>query len=171
MPIKISLAIGLIGRLASLPYFPSQQPEAVDELVKALANEADSFTQAEAAIAALLGDTCRAENPDTNRSPSPGELRAWVQAEKEADIRFDDPSPEPRFCGRLVPGWTYLGFDPATPSQDARKVLMPSKCERGWIHRTVWLPAKPARVDENGNDILQPYDYSGRCRCQPGGTL
>jgi hypothetical protein len=100
MPIKTSIAAAQVVKLSSLPFYPANQPEAIDQLVKALADEADTPAQAVAAIEAILSDVTRAANAANNRSPSPGELRGWVQAQKEHTSRYWQSPEPPPFCRR-----------------------------------------------------------------------
>ena len=72
-------------------------------------------------------------------------------------------------CGKVLTGSTYWDFDPARPVRDTTKILHPSRCINGEIRITKWVRVQ-GMVDENGNELKQPYDFSGKCRCA-GGTL
>jgi hypothetical protein len=74
-------------------------------------------------------------------------------------------------CGRIIPGWTYVEYDPEVMNvYSNQKARLQSRCINGWIRRTVWRQAK-GLVAEDGGPLWQPYHFTGKCRCQPGGTL
>jgi hypothetical protein len=101
MPIDSTTAFEQVMRLSGLPYFGQLQPQAIEELVAVL-QYSDTEAQAANVISALLADTIRAANPDTNRVPSPGELRIWLHSEQDkrrAYWRSPDPPP---FCIRCA---------------------------------------------------------------------
>lgn len=100
-----------IMRLEGLSGFGSMTQTGLRERAAALLNAAGTEQLAEAAISALLADTARASNPDTNRLPSVGEIRLWVEA-VQPERRYEESSTQTStggFCdlcrhGR-PPGW------------------------------------------------------------------
>lgn len=146
-----------INRLDGLPYFAALSEAGYKELYTALAQEARSEAEAESAITALLSDAARAGSAETNRVPSPGEVRLWVRAQRED--QYDTPAPvdSRKGCGRVIDAWRDPDGEPA-------------RCVNGWIRRREWREIRGI-VDEQGAPLYQPYDYSGRCRCQDGGWV
>lgn len=123
-----------IDRLSGLPFFSSLSEAALNELNVAIAEEARDIDEARLAVSALLSDTGRSGNLETNRVPSPGELRSWVRSQRSDN--YDTPQPSNgSFCARC---------------RDGRPP--------GWIHD---------RRIVRGNE----YEFSGRCKCQPGGWV
>lgn len=98
MPISFELASQRIEMLAGLPYYQNTPPEAMVSLIHALAAEADSDAMACNAMEALRSDIARASSSATNRMPSPGEIRVWVQHEKDKARRYWVSPDEPPFC-------------------------------------------------------------------------
>ena len=92
-----------IERMEGLPYYATIGTHGFTELVNALVDSAASDDIARAAVDAILSDTSRASSPETNRVPSPGELRVWVQA--QAPPPLDDQRPARQFCGGCESGW------------------------------------------------------------------
>jgi len=167
-----------ITRFDGMTGYVSMGAAGYRERAEALRDEAETEGIAKAAMDALIGDTCRASNPDLNKLPTAGEIRVWVRAEAE---RRHEAEPSAKYaggcCGRFFPGWTYLGYDPRIvvdpdnpKDSDCAKVLIPSRCENGRVLRTLWVAIR-GLVQEDGRPYMQPYDYSGKCKCQSGGTL
>lgn len=79
-------------------------------LIKFLADYARDDHEAHAAIVDLMGDTARAGSPATNKVPTVGELKLWIEAQRP---QHESPPPitSRRGCGQ---------------------------CENGWIFRTAW---------------------------------
>lgn len=150
-------AARLVNRLDCLPFFSALTESGYRELYLAVAQEARSEMEADAAITALLSDAGRASNVDTNRVPSPGELRLWIRAQR--DDQYDTPPPASRKggCGREWPNWRY-------EDENGRHV---SKCENGWVRRTIWREIGHM-VNEDGTKAMQPYHFAGRCKCDGG---
>lgn len=102
-----------ILRLDGLAGYASMGQEGFRERAKALMESAGTEYVAEAAISALLSDTARAASTDTNRLPSVGEIRLWVEAvqpERRATESGGQP-PHGGYCdlcrhGR-PPGWVH----------------------------------------------------------------
>ena len=98
MPISFELAAQRIEMLSGLPYYQNTLPEAMASLIHALAAEADSDAMACNALEAMRSDIARASSSATNRMPSPGEIRVWVQHEKDKARRYWVSPPDPDFC-------------------------------------------------------------------------
>lgn len=150
-------AARLVNRLDCLPFFSALTESGYRELYVAVAQEARSDMEAESAITALLSDVGRAANVDTNRVPSPGELRLWIRAQR--DDQYDTPAPisSKRGCGKVFDGWHY-------EDEDGRH---PSHCAGGWVRCTIWREIR-GMVNEDGSKAMQPYHFSGRCKCEGG---
>jgi len=136
MPIEFRIAAQQTERLSSLPYFSAIPESGKMELITAMAEEARSDDEARLAISALLADTGRAGNVETNRVPSPGELRLWLQSQRSD--KYDTPDyirGDGRYCERCTNGRP-----------------------QGWIYEKRMI-----------RGLI--YDFSGRCRCQPGGWV
>lgn len=97
MPISFELAAQRIEMLSGLPYYQNTLPEAMASLIHALAAEADNDAMACNAMEAMRSDVVRASSAN-NRMPSPGEIRFWVQLEKDKARRYWISPPEPEFC-------------------------------------------------------------------------
>lgn len=150
-------AARIINRLDCLPFFSQLTETGYKELYTALAQEASSVGEATSAITALLSDAGRAANAQTNRVPSPGEVRLWVRAQRDDQYDTPPPAASRSGCGRVFAGWeTAEG--------------QPSQCENGWVRRRIWKEIR-GMVNEDGTPAMQPYDYSGRCKCQDGGWV
>jgi hypothetical protein len=144
-------------RLSSLPFFPRGDNDAIAELLLSMARNADSEFQAEAAITALLQDSQRASDAQTNRCPSPGEIKLWLDAQRRSDAPQYEYVDTPG-CGRILPQYSHPDGGPG-------------RCERGWIRHRRWVAVK-GLVDADGRPLRQPYDFSGKCKaCQPGGWV
>lgn len=150
-------AARLVNRLDCLPFFSALTESGYRELYLAVAQEARSEMEADAAITALLSDAGRASNVDTNRVPSPGELRLWIRAQRDDQYDTPPPASSKGGCGREWPNWRY-------EDENGRHV---SKCENGWVRRTIWREIGHM-VNEDGTKAMQPYHFSGRCKCDGG---
>lgn len=165
--ISETFARNQLMRLSGLPYFDKLASVVFADLVSAL-RQSDSEELCRKAVENLL--------EDLTERPTLSQVRGAVQSLKVANVQ---PAASHDYCGRLVDGKTYLSHDPSTPVtkaqwdglEDIPKFLLPARCVRGWIHWTEWLPVKPARVYEDGSPVTQAYEYSGRCKCQPGGWV
>lgn len=148
-----------ILRLDGLVGFASMGKDGYRERAKALLDASPSQDIAEAAIDALLGDTARASNAETNRLPSAGEIKLWVEVVMESRRAAAPGNERARTkCDRILQKYE----DPEGG---------PARCQNGWIRHRVWRKVK-GMVAEDGSDIMQPYDFSGRCReCQEGGWV
>lgn len=139
-----------IMRLDGLVGFASMGENGYRERAKALFDAAPSEDIAEAAISALLADPARASNTETNRLPSAGEIRLWVNAVQPERDYYEPPPPSGE-TGRPGCGWTST----STIGPDGE----PSKCESGWIFvvKRVITKRAPEPID---------YTYAGKCpRC------
>lgn len=87
-----------ILRLQGLPYYASIGEGGYKSLWTALQNTAESESEAEAAITAILTDTARASSTEMNRVPSPGELIVWIHSHRLAPTRYWVSPPPPAFC-------------------------------------------------------------------------
>ncbi len=158
-----------LRKLGSLPYFSAVQDAAFSSWVSAAAKHSDDTPHLIRAVDSILRTKTLPQSPD-DIVDAINATRIHEQAEATHNGGC---------CGRMVPGWTYLGHDPKAPVTldeaqlrvEITKYLMPSQCVRGWIHRTIWLPVVPARIYEDGTPVKQPYHFSGKCKCQPGGAL
>lgn len=150
-------AARLVNRLDCLPFFSALTESGYRELYLAVAQEARSEMEADAAITALLSDAGRASNVDTNRVPSPGELRLWIRAQRDDQYDTPPPASSKGGCGREWPNWRY-------EDENGRHV---SKCENGWVRRTIWREIGHM-VNEDGTKAMQPYHFAGRCKCDGG---
>lgn len=103
MPLDKQFCKRQIERLEGLPFYASIGSNGFTELVGTLQNFSASESIAKAAIDALLFDQPRASNSETNRVPSPGELRLWIEAQSPETL--DDQRPEGRYCGHCERGW------------------------------------------------------------------
>lgn len=99
MPIKRKIALQQIERFAALPYYPAGNDVVLAELAAALMH-AESDAQACNTVSAILGDVARASSATTNRVPSPGEIRAWLDDEKDKTKRYWRSPDPPQFCRR-----------------------------------------------------------------------
>jgi len=98
--------------MEGLPYYASIGANGFQELVDALQAAAETEDLARAAVGNLLADLARASSPETNRVPSPGELRAWVSAVIDAERNVWKSPPPLGHCFRCSgtgkvgqPGW------------------------------------------------------------------
>ena len=155
--IGIHEAARIINRLDGLPFFSAMTEAGYKELYSALAQEARSEMEAEEAVTALLSDAGRAGNVETNRVPSPGEIRLWVRAQRQDQYDTPPPASGRSGCGKVFEKWEH---------PDGGK----ARCEHGWVRRRIWKEIR-GMVDEHGGRAMQPYDFSGRCKCQDGGWV
>ena len=132
-----------ILRLDGLIGFASMGQEGYRERAKALFEAAGTRDIAEAAITALLSDTARASNTETNRLPSAGEIRLWVDVvrPKEEPVSYREMANEADDDG--IPTYTC------------------GRCRDGWIFAT-------KRVISKGSSVPQEYEFAGRCKCVGG---
>ena len=103
MPLSKQFCKRQIERMEGLPYYASIGANGFQELVNALQSAAATEEIARSAVDAILADPCRVASPETNRVPSPGELRVWVEAQSPPPL--DDTRPDLRFCGNCNGGW------------------------------------------------------------------
>lgn len=139
-----------ILRLSGLSGFAGMGETGYQERARALLEYADTEDIARAAIDALLADTARASNPETNRVPSPGEIRLWIESVQPERDYYEPPPPSGE-TGRPGCGWTST----STIGPDGE----PSQCENGWIFvvKRVITKRAPEPID---------YIYAGKCpRC------
>jgi hypothetical protein len=113
--------------MAGLPYFGTIGPNGFTELVNALQESAADEWKARAAVDAILADTSRASSPETNRVPSPGELRVWVEAQSPT---LDEDKPAGVFCGHCDNGWVRMNrvYRGMTYGYAGRCVCQGGKC-------------------------------------------
>ncbi len=157
-----------LRKLSSIPFFSTVSSEAFSEWVSEAAN-CDDTPHLIRVVNCILQD----KQLPRNR----GDILAAINATRE----YQQPAElyEGGCCGREIEGKTYLSNDPSTsPTADQwalrdplPKLLLPAKCVNGWVHWTMWREVKPEIVGEDGWPLKQPYEFSGRCRCQPGGTV
>lgn len=149
-----------LRKLGALPYFGTVQDAAFSSWISA-ASRCDDTPHLIRAVDSILQGRCLPESPEDITDA----VNATRIHEQPAGIY------QGGCCGRTIEGWTYLAHDPHSPANDVRKVLSASRCIGGWIQRTIWRAVVPARIDEEGNPVRQPYDFGGRCKCQPGGWI
>lgn len=155
MPCNRGTASAQLNRMSTIQGFGFISPEAFTSLVDVLSSHAVDGPHARAAVDLLL----------TRKS-----LPAGPQDIADAlnEVRAGKPVSEaPRAtsggCGRVLDGYTYWHYVPG----EKTKVLLPSRCIDGEIRITQWRKV-PGLVDEDGNDLKQPYDFTGRCKCAGG---
>jgi len=139
-----------IMRLDGLVGFASMGENGYRERAKALFDAAPTEDIAEAAISALLADPARASNTETNRLPSAGEIRLWVNAVQPERDYYEPPTPV-EDGGKRGCGWVST----TTIDPDGE----PSHCVDGWVHvvKRVITKRSPEPID---------YTYAGKCpRC------
>lgn len=144
MPIDLAAAKRETKRLSALPFWAATSSATFTELVDLLRANADDEAHAARAISkALLGSAI----------PRPGDLLDFVDETRLAQVT-SYPS---GCCGRFSDKYRLPDGSP-------------SQCVGGWIRDTRWKEIK-GMVDEDGRPMVQMYEYSGRCACQPGGTI
>ena len=110
------------------------------QLVRFLATNARDDHEAHAAIQDLLGDTARASSTATNRVPTTGELKVWLEAQR--------PPEAPK-------AYAEMAGDDGVPNSGC------GRCRDGWIFQT-------KRVISKGSSVPQEYEFAGRCKCVGG---
>jgi len=135
MPISFELASQRMTMLAALPYYQNTLPEAMVSLIQALAAEADSDAMACNALEALRSDITRASSPANNRMPSPGEIRSWVQLEKDKARRYWVSPDEPPFCvkcaglKRVLPASYVIPWEADDEEEERQeRAMVPCPC-------------------------------------------
>lgn len=101
MQLEHSEAADQIERLSCLPYFAQLSPAAIEELIAVLVGVDDRHGIA--AVTNIITDVARASSPATNRVPSPGELRAWIEPMIELERAAwapPEPPKDPTWCLR-----------------------------------------------------------------------
>jgi hypothetical protein len=129
------------------------------QLVRFLAVNARDDHEAHAAIQDLLGDTARASSTATNRVPTTGELKVWLESQRNGEAYQQAETTSKGGCGKVFEAWRYI---------DGDGHWQQSRCENGVVRRTV-LKRVQGRLDEDGKELQQAYDYSGFCKCHPQG--
>ncbi len=148
-----------LNRMSTLQGFGFMSPEAFTGLVDVLASHADDAAHARAAVDLLLA---RKSLP-----AGPQDIADALNEARHGERQENAPRAVSGGCGKVLEGRTYWDYDPTQRS--TAKTLHPSRCVNGQIRVTKWVRVQGA-VDENGGEVKQPYDFSGRCRCI-GGTL
>lgn len=144
MPIDLAAAKTEMKRLSVLPFWAATSSAAFTELVDILRSNCDDLPHASRAISkALLGSSV----------PRPADLTDFINETRAAQVT----SYPGGCCGRFSDKYRLPDGSP-------------SQCENGWIRDTKWKEIK-GMVDEEGRPMVQRYDFSGRCACQPGGTI
>ena len=135
MPISFELASQRITMLSGLPYYQNTLPDAMVSLIQALAAEADSDAMACNALEAMRSDVARASSSATNRMPSPGEIRVWVQQEKDKTRRYWVSPDEPAFCikcagtRRVLPVSYVIPWDMDDQEEERQqRAMVPCPC-------------------------------------------
>lgn len=138
-----------ILRLDGLTGYASMGADGFRERAVALLEAAGTQDIAEAAIDALLGDTARASNPETNRLPSAGEIRLWVEAVQPQERYAEGGAAIRGGCGTVFRKLTHPDGGPA-------------RCEDTWVRSVRNVGAK-------GTTAVVPVESIGKCpRCCPG---
>lgn len=96
-----------ILRLDGLTGYASMGADGFRERAVALLEAAGTQDIAEAAIDALLGDTARASNTETNRLPSAGEIRLWVEVVQPQKRYAEGGAASRGGCGQCRDGWIF----------------------------------------------------------------
>ena len=159
MPCNRGTATAQLNRLSNLQGFGFMAPEAFTGLIDVLCSHSDDASHARVAVDLLL-----------SRKTLPAGPQDIADALNEAKHR-EPVSEAPRAvsggCGRVFDGMTYWDYEVGGSSLN--KVLHQSRCINGEVRVTKWVRVQ-GMVDENGNDLKQPYHFSGRCKCV-GGNL
>lgn len=117
-------------------------------LAKFLAQNARDDHEAHAAVCDLLADTARASSSQTNRVPTTGELKLWLESQRPAHPNPPPPT-EKRGCGAVFAKYQH-------PDGGA------ARCEDSWL-RTV------KRVIPTGRTEPEDFEVIGKCpKCYPG---
>lgn len=162
MPCNRGTATAQLNRLSNLQGFGFMAPEAFTGLIDVLCSHSDDASHARAAVDLLLSRKTLPTGPQ--------DIADALNEAKHQEPVSEAPRASSGGCGRMFPGWTYLDYDPkTTPKEDMKQYLYPSRCVNGEVRVTKWVRVQ-GMVDENGNDLKQPYHFSGRCKCV-GGNL
>jgi hypothetical protein len=156
-----------LRRLMQLPYARLTEAVVFSSWVTVMATEAEDSQHVARAVTHLLETrilpTCPEEISDA--------IEATRQHAKPAEHYAGG------CCGRLIPDWQFYDYDPdiefeitASDKRNTTKCWQPSQCVNGWIRRTV-VVAKPGMVTEDGDPFTQRYEFTAKCKCQPGGTV
>ena len=161
MPCNRGTATAQLNRMSGLQGFGFMAPEAFTGLIDVLCSHSDDSEHARKAVDLILGRKSLPTGPQ-DIADALNEVRARRPISEA-------PRASGGGCGKELAGETYWDYDPARPVKDTTKILMPSRCVNGEIRVTKWVRVV-GMVDEDGNDLKQPSDCSGKCRCA-GGTL
>ena len=159
MPCNRAKATAQLNRMSNLQGFGLMAPETFTSLIDVLASHSDDATHARAAVDLILG---RKSLPT-----GPQDIADALNEAKHGQPVNEAPRANTGGCGREVPGLTYWDYDPN--SRGLEKIHHPARCAGGEIRVTKWVRVQ-GMVDEQGNQLKQPYELSGKCRCA-GGTL
>lgn len=97
-----------LRRMMGIPYFRKIGPEGFGELLRVAMETAREDAHLEAAITALLADTARASNRETNVPPTPGELVQWIRQAQGDDVYAEQRCSHRTGCGRCDGGWVFV---------------------------------------------------------------
>ena len=159
MPCSRGTATAQLNRMSGLQGFGFMAPEAFTGLIDVLCSHADDASHAREAVDLILG---RKSLPT-----GPQDIADALNEAKHRQPVAESPRANSAGCGKVLEGYTYLHYEAAGNS--LTQVLHPSRCVGGDIRVTRWVPVH-GMVDENGNQLKQPYHFSGRCKCV-GGNL
>jgi hypothetical protein len=159
MPCNRGTATAQLNRMSNLQGFGFMAPETFTSLIDVLASHSDDAAHARAAVDLILG---RKSLPT-----GPQDIADALNEAKHGQPVSEAPRANSGGCGREVPGLTYWDYDPN--SRGLEMIHHPARCVGGQIRVTKWVRVQ-GMVDENGNQLNQPYHFSGKCRCA-GGTL
>ena len=158
MPCNRGTASAQLKRMSNLQGFGFMAPEAFTGLVDVLCSHADDAEHARQAVDLLLARKTLPAGPQ--------DIADVLNEAKQRQPVSKAPVASGG-CGREIPGLTYWDYDPK--SRGLEKIHHLSRCDRGWIRVTKWVRVQ-GMVDENGNNLKQPYHFTGKCKCA-GGTL
>ncbi len=159
MPCNRGTATAQLNRMSNLQGFGFMAPETFTGLIDVLASHADDASHARAGVDLLLA---RKSLP-----AGPQDIADALNEARHGQPVNEAPRANTSGCGKVLEGRTYWDYDPA--QRNTAKTLHSSRCEGGHIRVTKWVRVQ-GMVDENGGEVKQPYDFSGRCKCI-GGTL
>jgi hypothetical protein len=159
MPCSRGTATGQLKRMSSLQGFGFMAPEAFTDLIDVLCSHADDASHAKAAVDLILGRKALPTGPQ--------DIADALNEAKHGQPVNEAPRANTGGCGRVIEGLRYWDYDPN--SRGLEMILHPARCDGGQIRITKWVRVQ-GMVDENGNQLKQPYHFSGKCRCA-GGTL
>jgi hypothetical protein len=157
MPADLRYCATLVQCFEQFSNWPMIGDDGRRRLVEHLASQARDDHEAHAAIQDLLADPARASSPATNKVPTMGELSQWLASQRQDQYDTPPPISSKGGCGKVFEGWFY----------DDHEGRHPSHCAGGWVRRTVWREVR-GMVGEQGERLMQPYEYSGRCKCKGG---